>query len=314
MKIKMAWCLIIGSLACARGEASNTPKNECFSSADCVAGDTCHYQDCVNGQCVDIWKDDDHDGAIDLMCGAIGKDCNDTDPSIGPQMPEVCDCLDNNCDKSIDDGCNYQMQVLDKSTGAFGCFASKSFRQVEMPSSDPSHEAKPRHNTVFINALNEGWGSATVWYYGRDGKRYIFPGENIFESWFGAGADKCCLVRTVSNEMFNSIPTAFVTDDQGDIHGGKVCFRPDAKIWQVDPPEPYDYALFVVAHNCVVRQLASETVAEEIFGPDWENLLDSMPYALFKTYSHGAIIESRMDFDLFLEQSRSMTIDNNQDL
>ena len=63
-----------------------------------------------------------------------------------------------------------------------------------------------------------------------------------------------------------------------------------------------------------MRHIAYEQVAEEIFGPDWPKLLDAMPYIEFREYGHYATIESRADFDPFLEQSHSTTIDNNQDL
>ncbi len=316
MNTKTALFLIIGMMACARGEVSDTPKNECVSSADCEAPNACRHQDCVNGQCIDVWKDQDQDGYADMMCGASAKDCDDTDANINPKATETCDCLDNDCNKIVDDACNYQMRVLDKSTGVFGCFAAKSFRQIDMPSNAPSWGSKPQHNTVFINALTEGWGSATVWYYGRNNKRYLFPSKSVFESWFGGGSDKCCVVRTVSNEVFNTIPAAFTTDPNGNILGGKVCYRPDAKIWKIDFGVIYpesDY-LYVVVRNCTLRRLASEAVAEELFGPGWRNLLDVMPYVEYREYGQLPIIESRADFDPLFEQSRSMTIDNNQDL
>jgi hypothetical protein len=45
-------------------------------------------------------SDADNDGFL------IGPDCNDTDPSINPSVPEQCDDgVDNNCDAQIDEGC-----------------------------------------------------------------------------------------------------------------------------------------------------------------------------------------------------------------
>lgn len=39
-------------------------------------------------------------------CGEVEgeSDCDETDPDIGPNCPEVCDGVDNNCDDQIDEG------------------------------------------------------------------------------------------------------------------------------------------------------------------------------------------------------------------
>ena len=47
------------------------------------------------GECID----QDQDGYADSLCG--GEDCDDTDPWFGPDMPEICDGMDNDCNGLI---------------------------------------------------------------------------------------------------------------------------------------------------------------------------------------------------------------------
>lgn len=42
----------------------------------------------------------------DGYCAELGFDCDDTDPEIYPNAPEVCDGIDNNCNEIIDGGCD----------------------------------------------------------------------------------------------------------------------------------------------------------------------------------------------------------------
>lgn len=56
--------------------------------------------DAVTGAtaCTDV--DGDH------FCAELGFDCDDTDPAVFPNAPEVCDGKDNNCNGIIDGGCS----------------------------------------------------------------------------------------------------------------------------------------------------------------------------------------------------------------
>ncbi|MCB9674251.1 MAG: putative metal-binding motif-containing protein [Alphaproteobacteria bacterium] len=70
-------------------------------------------------QGVELWFDQDGDGvgtpgltlvacSADVLPGYVspgfGTDCNDGDPTVSPNEPEVCDNVDNDCDNQVDEG------------------------------------------------------------------------------------------------------------------------------------------------------------------------------------------------------------------
>lgn len=72
----------------------------------CSDGDVCTIDTCgeIDGACTHVLRDADFDGAPDGHCIANG-DCDDADPKIGPQVPEVCqNSRDDDCDGMVDEG------------------------------------------------------------------------------------------------------------------------------------------------------------------------------------------------------------------
>lgn len=311
------------SVACAKVDPTTvtnhdpSPPTVCMNDADCQTTE-CNHQQCVQGACVDHWRDADGDGYADMTCGngPTFSDCNDGNPGISPGALETCDCVDNDCDGTKDNLCNYQtkilypgMDLIPGKGGVFGCYADLPFLKIDHPSNENCKNATtPALNTVFMNEADEG-NMATIWYYGCDGKKYLFSFLGAFESWFGKGADKCCVTRVVSKDVFESIP-------RGLIAGGKVCYHPggnrilkttmpDGKVWD---------GLLVVSKGCVLHYLASEQVAEDIFGPDWRTMIEIIPFAHYFNYFGGSLIESKADYDPVKEEADVQTIDQNQNL
>ena len=70
----------------------------------CAAGDDCHmfYCDEERGACVEVLiaQDLDGDGHFGRPCG---DDCDDSDPNVHPGAPEVCNCIDDNCNGLVDE-------------------------------------------------------------------------------------------------------------------------------------------------------------------------------------------------------------------
>jgi hypothetical protein len=81
--------------------SSSSSGGMCSTPADCVDGDNCTTDSCVNGLCQHTPRDDDKDGFPPLECG--GTDCNDFNPDAHPGAVENCfDGTDNDCNGVTD--------------------------------------------------------------------------------------------------------------------------------------------------------------------------------------------------------------------
>lgn len=65
--------------------------------------DACREERCVgHGRlCTMNLLDADLDGSVAVSCG--GDDCRDNDPTVSPNMPEINDGIDNDCDGTVDE-------------------------------------------------------------------------------------------------------------------------------------------------------------------------------------------------------------------
>lgn len=74
---------------------------------DCDDTNPCTDDTCVAGVCTNTTRDADDDGHGDATCpeagGVPNDDCDDTDPLIGPSLPERCNGADDDCDEATDE-------------------------------------------------------------------------------------------------------------------------------------------------------------------------------------------------------------------
>ena len=85
---------------------------------------------------VNDFEDDDHDGAADAACG--GTDCDDTNPFVGPDSPELLDGIDNDCNGDADERCEPTNWFVDMDNDGYGN-ESDSVRSCE-----PQADRTPR--------------------------------------------------------------------------------------------------------------------------------------------------------------------------
>jgi hypothetical protein len=78
----------------------------CVATTMCAAGEICRHRFCLPED-ADI--DDDSDPA--------SVDCDETNPTIGPSSPEVCNGVDDDCDEMIDEGDPGELCAMDPSGG-----------------------------------------------------------------------------------------------------------------------------------------------------------------------------------------------------
>lgn len=116
-------------------------------------------------------------------------------------------------------------------------------------------------------ALVKG-STAAVYYCGNDGKRYVFPNERIFFSWFSDfGA-----VKRISNVELATIPI-----------GGNVTYRPGTRLIKIMT----DPKVYAISRGGLLRWVPSESEARKLFGADWNRQIDDVSDAFFVNYRIG---------------------------
>lgn len=115
-------------------------------------------------------------------------------------------------------------------------------------------------------------------YYLLDGKRYVFPNERIFFSWY---AD------------FGSVVTVSDAELASYLLGGNVTYRPGGRLVKVTT-DPKTYA---VEKGGILRWITSEDVARALYGDDWNTQVDDLSDAYFLNYLIGRPVETPADHD-----------------
>jgi len=127
-----------------------------------------------------------------------------------------------------------------------------------------------------VDALVKGSGPA-VYYHAADGKRYVFPNLGTYESWF---VDFSRVVQ-VSDAELAAMPL-----------GGNVTYRPGIRMVKIQT----DPKVYAVARGGVLRWVASETLAEDLYGQFWNDAIDDVSDAFFADYEIGVPLSSVEDY------------------
>jgi subtilisin family serine protease len=133
---------------------------------------------------------------------------------------------------------------------------------------------------------------STVYYYGNDGKRYVFPDSGTFFSWYPDFA----LVKSISLDEAAQLPL-----------GGVVTYRPGVQLVKVAT----DPKVYAVDTKGVLRWVTNEDVAVALYGGNWSQKVRDLSDVYVFSYSYGTYIVSPSDFNLVSAINASRTI--NQD-
>ncbi len=131
-----------------------------------------------------------------------------------------------------------------------------------------------------------------VYYYAADGKRYVFPTQEIYQSWFPN--IKIADVNSQSLEKLYETPL-----------GGNVFFRPGSLL-----TTPSIFDTYLVIKNGQIRKI-NENLLKQIYGENYQNLVNSLPEYYFSQYK---IIEPIKILTDFPEIPLEITIDQNKGL
>ncbi len=113
-----------------------------------------------------------------------------------------------------------------------------------------------------------------VYLLGEDGKRYSFPNEKIYFSWYEDFSE----IKEVSCDDLAAVP-----------FGGVVKYRPGMRLIKM-PSVPRVYA---VESNGTLRPIKNEDQAKTLYGTEWAKKVDDLPESFFPRYRVGEELKER---------------------
>ncbi len=125
-------------------------------------------------------------------------------------------------------------------------------------------------------ALIKTANSSSV-YYVVNNKRYAFPNEKTFYAWYKDFSS----VVVVSSQTMASFPLA-----------KNVAYKPTGRLIKLTT----DPKVYAVSCGGVLRGIASEQVAKQLWGNTWNTLVDDLSDAFLPTYTFGSSIATVSDF------------------
>ncbi len=131
-----------------------------------------------------------------------------------------------------------------------------------------------------------------VYYYATDGKRHAFPNEKVYFTWFEDFDD----VVEVSADFLSDLSL-----------GSNVTYHPGTRMVKF-LSVPTVYAVEAMG---VLRAIASEEVAEDLYGEDWNQQIDDISDAFLGNYDFGEIIDSPDDYDQEEAEDSMSSLDDN---
>ncbi len=112
-----------------------------------------------------------------------------------------------------------------------------------------------------------------VYYFAADGKRYVFPNEKTYFSWFMDFSS----VRTISDTELASI-----------MIGGNVTIRPGTRLVKIQT----DPKVYAVTLGGMLHWVESEAIATSLYGSAWASRVVDVPDSFFVNYTIGSSIST----------------------
>jgi len=134
-----------------------------------------------------------------------------------------------------------------------------------------------------------------VYYYAVNGKRYVFPNEKTYFTWYPDFSK----VEIIPIDQMSLIPI-----------GGNVTVHPGTRMLKFQT----DTKTYMVTRGGVLRWAKTEDVARGWFGADWNRSIDDVSEAFYVNYTFGTPIESSLDLALDVIKDATHTIDQDKGL
>jgi hypothetical protein len=133
-----------------------------------------------------------------------------------------------------------------------------------------------------------------VYYFGADAKRYVFPTEKIYKSWYHDFSN----LKKINDSLLAMIPL-----------GGNVTYRPGSCLlkMQTDPK------VYAIDRGGILRWIIDEDLASQIYGANWTKQIADLDEAFIPDYKWGSPLNNAQDFVAkdILEQVSDINTDKN---
>lgn len=160
--------------------------------------------------------------------------------------------------------------------------------------SQPASAATPL-SEIKAGDLIRGESLPAVYYYGKDGFRYVFPNDKTYFTWY-QNFDN---VRWISDADLGTVQI-----------GGNVTYRPGVRMIKINS-DPKTYA---IGEGGALQWVTSEAVAVGLYGPSWNTKIDDVPDAFFGNYKKGADLANASEFNPAAETASAENINKDKDL
>ncbi|USN52934.1 MAG: M23 family metallopeptidase [Candidatus Nomurabacteria bacterium] len=112
-------------------------------------------------------------------------------------------------------------------------------------------------NNCLSGSLIKTASNSAVYYCGADGKRYAFPNDKVYFSWYKDFSS----VVTISADKLAAVPI-----------GGLVTYKPGSRMVKITSMAN----VYHVEKNGVLRWVTSEAMATSMYGADWAKKIDDL--------------------------------------
>jgi plastocyanin len=143
--------------------------------------------------------------------------------------------------------------------------------------------------------LIRGEGFSAVYYYGADGFRYVFPNDKAYFTWYDNFDD----VLWLTDSDMSSVQI-----------GGNVTYKPGVRMIKINS----DPTVYAVESGGVIRSIPSESVATDLYGSNWNTMIDDVPDGFFSNYTMGSALEFSSQYDASAEEADANSIGSDRDL
>lgn len=105
-----------------------------------------------------------------------------------------------------------------------------------------------------------------VYYVGANGKRYVFPNEKTYKTWYANFSG----VETITDAELAAVAI-----------GGNVTYRPGSRLAKITT----DPKVYMIGSDAELHAIADENTALDLFGSTWSQKVDDIPDAFFTNYT-----------------------------